>query len=73
MSNHGQVGKTLYMKFTSEKFKSKIKNGEFKHGDILSIEDLNNMPGISSSISIHIDDNTQGNYECVCEFGTEVY
>ena len=73
MSNHSQVGKALYLKYTTEKFPIKVDDDrEFKHGDILSVEYLNNINGVTSLIPIHIDDNTQGNYECVCEFGTEI-
>ena len=73
MNNHGKVGEALYLKFTPQKLSFRIKNKQFKHGDILSTEYLNNLPGMGSLIPIHIDDNTQGNYECVCEFGTEIW
>jgi hypothetical protein len=66
MSNHGQVGKALYLKFTVNKFFYKSIDGkEIKDGDILNIE--------NSLIPIHIDNKTQGEYECVCEFGTEIH
>ena len=73
MSNHGQVGEALYLKYTSEKLPLKVKNKQFKHGDILSVEYLNKFTGLSSSVPIHIDDNTKGKYECVCEFGIEIW
>lgn len=67
MNNHGQVGEALYLKYSSNKFKGT------KHGDILSVEYLNNCRGVCASVPIHIDDSTEGNYECVCEFGTEIH
>ena len=48
MSNHGQVGKALYLKFTPEKLPFRIKGRQFKHGDILSVEYLNRFTGLSS-------------------------
>lgn len=71
MSNHGKVGKALYVKFTPEKLLERMK-GDFKHGDILNIEYLQTK-NVWSSVPIHIDENTQGEYECVCEFGTEIW
>jgi len=65
--NHGKVGKALYLKFTVDKFFYKSVNGEeVTDGDI-----YNNLP--NAAVPIHIDNNTQGEYECICEFGTEVH
>jgi hypothetical protein len=70
-SNHTKVGKALYLKFTSETFReisgyTHKSNGEkIEVGDILNIQE--------SSIPIHIMDKIQGDYECVCEFGTEIH
>lgn len=65
--NHGKVGKALYLKFTVDKFfYSKVNDKEVKDGDI-----FNNLP--NSAVPIHIDNTTQGNYECVCEYGTEIH
>jgi len=64
--NHGKVGKALYIKYSRNKFPYKSVNGkEVKDGDIFDLD--------NALIPIHIDDTTQGEYECVCEFGTEIY
>ena len=73
MNNHGKVGKALYLKYTSEKLPFRVKDRQFKHGDILSMDYLNKISGVSASVPIHIDDNTKGKYECVCEFGIEIW
>jgi len=65
--NHGKVGEALYIKLTADKFPYKSVNGKaVVDGDIFT--NLRN-----SAVPIHIDNNTQGEYECVCEFGTEVH
>lgn len=70
-NNHGKVGEALYLKFTPEKFKE-LSGGEHKHGEILSSEQSWKLYG-ATGIPVHIDKDTKGNYECVCEFGTEVH
>ena len=62
-SNYTKVGEALYLKFTSEKFQ-KISGKSFGIG-IYEIEE--------SSVPIYIVESTQGDYECVCEFGTEIH
>lgn len=77
--NHGKVGECLYIRFTVDKFKEQAGNrivseiGEVQDGDVYDIDYLNNLGGISTSVPIHIDNDTQGNYEAVCEFGVEVH
>jgi hypothetical protein len=71
--NHGQVGEALYIKYTSDKLPFRVKGKTFEHGDVLSVDYLNSLSGMCTSVPIHIDDNTQGNYECVCQFGTEIW
>ena len=67
-NNHGKVGRALYLKFTLEKFPYKKINGaKVKDGDI-----FNDLDG-RNAVPIHIDNTTQGEYECVCEFGTEIH
>jgi len=66
-SNHGKVGKALYIKYTVDKFPLKIVDGkEVKDGDVFP-----NLP--NAIIPVYIDNTTQGEYECVCEFGTEIW
>ena len=48
------------------KFPYKTVNGkEIQDGDILNLE--------NALVPIHINNSTQGEYECVCEFGTEIH
>jgi len=64
--NYGKVGKALYLKYAVDKFPLKTVNGkEVKDGDIYNLE--------NALAPIHIDNTTQGEYECVCEFGTEIH
>lgn len=66
-SNHGKLGKALYLKFTVDKFPYKKVDGSLvKDGDV-----YNNLD--NASVPVHIDDTTKGNYECVCEFGVEIH
>lgn len=64
-NNHGKVGEALYLKFTPMQFYN-LTGKMYKHGTILNEE-------INASVPIHIDETTKGNYECICEFGVEVY
>lgn len=68
-SNHGQIGRALYLRFTPEKFKEIFKyyvnNEDINIGDTIEIEEC--------SIPIYIVDSILGDYECVCEFGIEVH
>lgn len=73
MSNHGKVGKSLYLKFTSERWFEQT-GDNCPHGTIISMDEFNKNHGYRiAKIPIHIDNTTQGTYECVCEDGTEVY
>jgi hypothetical protein len=63
-NNHGKVGEALYLKFTPEEF-YKLSNEKHEHGEIFE--------HCNAAVPIHIDEKTEGNYECVCEFGTEVH
>lgn len=74
-SNHGKVGEALYIKFTTDKFNQCfLLPQDIKDGDIYSLEEVSKkFKGIISSVPIHIDNTTQGEYECVCEFGTEIH
>lgn len=73
--NHGKVGEALYLKFTVDKFNQCFKDPQnIKDGDIFSVEECDKrFNGFYAFIPIHIDNTTQGNYECVCEFGTEIH
>jgi hypothetical protein len=62
-SNYGQVGKALYFRFTSDKFKKL--SGKVLELGVYEIEE--------NSVPIHIVESTQSDYECVCEFGTEIH
>jgi hypothetical protein len=68
-NNIGKVGKALYLKMRSGDLPSKR---NIKHGDVLNVEQLSSM-GITSLVDIHVDDYTLGDYECVCENGTEIH
>ncbi|MFB5758978.1 hypothetical protein [Paenibacillus medicaginis] len=72
-NNHGQVGEALYLKFTSEKMQERCPNYKFENGQFLNAEELNKMPGVIAGVGVQIDDDTQGEYECVCEYGTEIW
>ena len=74
-SNHGKVGKALYIKYTVDKFNEHFSEPQdIKDGDVFTPEELENkFFRVSSIIPIHIDNTTQGEYECVCEFGTEIW
>ncbi len=62
-SNHAKVGGALYLKLTPEKFKE-VSGRDLELG-VHNIEE--------SSVPIHIVEYTEGDYECVCEFGTEIH
>lgn len=71
-NNHGEVGEALYVKMTKEKFEKMLgKSTPFENNQILT-EEILDQYGISS-IPVHLDENTQGEYECVCEFGVEIH
>jgi hypothetical protein len=76
-SNHGQVGVALYIKFTAMKFlsiTSKARAEDVYDGQVFYPEDKILIEyGISSSVPIYIDNNTQGDYEVVCDHGVEVH
>lgn len=69
-SNHTKVGKALYLKFTPEKF-TKISRCESISGQPWEVGKVYNLE--ECSVPIHIVQSTQGDYECVCEFGTEIH
>ncbi|WP_029191688.1 hypothetical protein [Paenibacillus elgii] len=71
MNNHGQVGEALYVKYSSNQW-FKETGDKYPHGYVITPEEFGEKYGVSV-VSIHIDDTTQGRYECVCEFGVEVY
>lgn len=73
-SNHGLVGKALYLKFSIAYCKSMglDRYFELKDGMLLTPKELQ-IAGACSSVDVHVDESTKGKYECVCEFGTEVY
>ena len=72
-SNHGKVGEALFLKFTVDRLKQMGFDKHFKlhDGQTLSIEELGKIG--TFAVPIHIDNNTRGNYECVCELGTEIH
>jgi hypothetical protein len=72
-NNHGKVGEALYLKYTLENFNKSFKNNvNYEDKTELSINELSKY-GLWSAVPVLIDKNTQGNYECVCEFGVEVH
>ncbi|MGZ9868228.1 hypothetical protein ACU3L3_07375 [Priestia endophytica] len=75
ISNHGRVGNPILIKMTKEQLKEWAggKSVDVKHGDVLDTCTLEELLKCSSSVPILIDENTQGNYEVVCEYGTEVH
>lgn len=64
-------GEVQYIKYTSETFE-KLTKDKLSNGSVVSVDEFNQKYG-GTSVPIHIDDSTQGNYECVCEFGIEVH
>jgi len=71
--NHGKVGEVLHIKMTLEKLNSLIeRNIDIPDKTKLSIEELNKL-NVSAGVPLIIDENTKGNYEAVCEYGTEVH
>jgi hypothetical protein len=75
-NNYGKVGEALYIKFTPEGFQERLTNKfDFIDGQILSVDEINSgkYGNISASVPVHISNDTQGDYDVVCEYGTEVY
>ena len=66
-NNHGQEGQALYLRFTPEKIRELYTYYEdvVEVGDTIELEEC--------SIPIYIVDSILGDYECVCENGTEVH
>lgn len=71
MSNHGKVGNVLYVKYSPQKF-FELSGDLYEDGYVISVEEFNSKYG-AASCPIHIDSNTQGNYEVVCEYGVELH
>lgn len=61
-NNHGKVGEALYLKYSPQKF-FELSNEQYKDGEVIR----------DRTVPIYIDINTQGNYECVCEYGIEIH
>lgn len=73
MSNHGKVGKALYIKMTKEKFEDRLgRKSDLCANQLVSEEVLEGF-GISSDIPFYLNENTKGEYEVICENGVEVY
>ena len=71
--NHGKVGDALHVKMTIEKFNSVSKNNNtIPNKTVLSTEELEKF-GASSCVPFVIDEDTQGDYEVVCENDIEVH
>jgi hypothetical protein len=62
--NHGKVGEALYLKFTPEVF-YKLSKEKHENGEIFDHQ--------NASVPVHIDKDTQGDWECVCENGVEIH
>ncbi|MCR8994721.1 hypothetical protein [Brevibacillus laterosporus] len=73
-SNHGKVGYPLYVKFTVDAFisLSKANPEDVYDGKVFSAEEMMKKYHCSS-VPVHIDNTTKGDYEVVCEFGTEIH
>lgn len=72
--NHGKVGEVLYIKMTPENFDDLFKNREITlDKTTLSVEKLEGDYGVVSPIPIMVDEETQGDYEFVCENGIEIH
>jgi len=69
-SNHTKVGKASFLKFTPEKFKNMFRVATVD-GKSIEIGDVYNLE--LCSVPVHILENVQGDYEVVCEFGTEIH
>lgn len=72
--NHGKVGKVLYIKMTLAEFNRVSKNNiTIPNKTTISIEELEGKYGAVTAVPIMIDEETQGDYEAVCENGTEIH
>jgi hypothetical protein len=76
-SNYGKVGDALYVKMTEKTFSDKASRGFhlIKDMTVFTPEQINSgfFGAIATGIPICIDNNTQGDYEVVCEYGIEIH
>lgn len=69
-SNHTKVGKALYLRFSPDSWvRTSCKNDVF--GEPIEVGRI--YKPVECSVPIHIVGVVQGDYECVCEFGTEIH
>ncbi len=70
-TNHGQVGEALCIKITQDKFE-KLTGKRMPNGAFIHVDEFNKKYGVST-VPFQIDNEAQGDYECVCVYGVEVH
>jgi hypothetical protein len=71
-SNHGQVGKVLHITFKPDT--EDFKKFGFQDGQVFTAEEFNaGGYGAQVGVPIHFLSSTVGDYDVVCEYGTEVH
>ena len=73
--NHQKVGEALKVKLTPQSFKSKRwadTDIDVQNGTEFSIEQLMEQFDLNIAVPIVIDEEAVGDYDVICEYGTEV-
>jgi len=67
----GRLGRVKYIRFTPEWIKNQC--GEELECGYYSSDDFNRLTHASGICDVEIANDVEGNYECVCEDGIEIY